>query len=73
MEELIRFARRVVLRWQIRSLVQQAAYIVEARSHALVRLRQIRRERRIKRKALMMCKSPNMRRAVDEGRVVALR
>jgi len=48
MNELIRFLRRMVIRWQLRSLESQAKSIVEARNHALMRLMEIRRERECK-------------------------
>lgn len=45
MKELMRFMRRMAIRWQLRSLDEQAASILAARQHALARLMQIRRER----------------------------
>lgn len=44
MKNMVRFMRRMAIRWQLRSLDQQAASILEARDHALSRLIQIRRE-----------------------------
>ncbi|KRB70964.1 hypothetical protein [Noviherbaspirillum sp. Root189] len=48
MNELIQFLRRMVIRWQLRSLNSQAKSIVQARNHALARLMEIRRERESK-------------------------
>jgi hypothetical protein len=45
MKEMVRFMRKVAIRWQLRSLDEQAANIMEARNQALLRLMQIQRER----------------------------
>ncbi|MFC7518718.1 hypothetical protein ACFQUU_27275 [Herbaspirillum sp. GCM10030257] len=48
MNEFIRLLHRMVIHWQLRSLDSQAERIVEARSFALARLMEIRRERECK-------------------------
>ncbi|RZI42189.1 hypothetical protein EGT07_13270 [Herbaspirillum sp. HC18] len=48
MNAFFRTVRRLIIRWQLRSLERQARYIVEARSCALARLFEIRREKDIK-------------------------
>ncbi len=45
MKKMVKFMRNVAIRWQLRSLDEQAANILEARNHALLRLMQIQRER----------------------------
>lgn len=57
MSRLVRLIRRMVIRWQLRCLDQQAECIIEARNHALARLMQIRRERGIKEVELWLCDS----------------
>ncbi|RJF96847.1 hypothetical protein D3870_20915 [Noviherbaspirillum cavernae] len=63
MTALIRLIRRVVIRWQIRSLDEQDASIVEARNHALKHLMEIRRERSIKEVELWLHESAPAQRA----------
>lgn len=63
MTRLIRFLRKIVLRWQLRCLDQQAESIIEARNLALARLMQIRRERGIKEVELWLCESPEPKKA----------
>ncbi len=48
MKEMVRFMRGVAIRWQLRSLDEQAANILEARNNALLRLMQIQQEREVK-------------------------
>lgn len=54
MNQMSQFIRRLVIRWQIRSLELQAQSIVEARNHALARLMHIRREQGVKQVELWM-------------------
>ena len=49
---MIRQLRQMMIRWQIRSLDEQAASIVDARDHALQQLIRIRRERGLKEREL---------------------
>jgi hypothetical protein len=58
MTTLIRLIRRTLIRWQLRSLNQQARHIVQARRHARRRLREIWQERDIKRLQLIRTGTP---------------
>lgn len=56
MNRMFRFVRRSIIRWQLRHLDQQVAYIMEARRAALADLRTLRETRRAK--ALRLDEAP---------------
>lgn len=61
MTEFFRSLRRVVIRWQLRSLEEQADNIMVARQQALVRLVEIERERCRMKAALWDHRVPQLR------------
>lgn len=65
MKNMVRFMRRMAIRWQLRSLDQQAASILEARDHALSRLIQIRREQA--RKSMELKQADALYRLTDQS------
>lgn len=64
MNEFVRFLRRSVIRYQLRSLDSQVKSIVEARSYAFERLMEIRGEQKAKRSELGRCRPTSAGKAV---------
>ena len=60
MIQICRLVRRMVIRWQLRNLEEQAASIIEARQHALVRLMDIQRESVFKQELLRSYSTPHL-------------